>query len=377
MTDEMENTGADPDHRSNVALSCGTSRGSIGTRMSARPRPARAAQATGRASRWALAAGVAALAVGSAWGDYGKRPEVQAYIDRLVAEHGFERDALAALFAATRRNDDVLARISRPAERALAWHQYRRIFVTDARIAQGVDFWRANRTTLEAAAARFGVAPALVVAIIGVETRYGRNKGSFPVLESLATLAFDYPRRSAFFEGQLTEFLLLAREERMDPHAFKGSYAGAMGFGQFIPSSYRAFAVDFDGDGRRDIWRNKRDAIGSVANYFAEHGWRGTSAAAVRVQAAGEALALANAGLDLDHTVGELRRLGVGGAAHLPADAQAALYRMENVDGAEFWLALHDFYVITRYNRSAMYALAVLQLSWAIAEQAAAQDKDV
>lgn len=345
--------------------------------MSARPRPARAAPTTGRASRWALAAGVAALAVGSAWGDYGERPEVQAYIDRLVAEHGFERDALAALFAATRRNDDVLARISRPAERALAWHQYRRIFVTDARIAQGVDFWRANQATLEAAAARFGVAPALVVAIIGVETRYGRNKGAFPVLESLATLAFDYPRRSAFFEGQLTEFLLLAREERMDPHAFKGSYAGAMGFGQFIPSSYRAFAVDFDGDGRRDIWRNRRDAIGSVANYFAEHGWRGTSAAAVRVQAAGEALALANAGLDLEHTVGELRRLGVGGAAHLPADARAALYRMENVDGAEFWLALHDFYVITRYNRSAMYALAVLQLSWAIAEQAAAQDEDV
>ena len=323
-----------------------------------------------------LAAGLAALAAGSAWGNYGERPEVQAYIDRLVAEHAFERSALAPLFAATRRNDDVLARISRPAERALAWRQYRRIFVTDARIAQGVDFWRANQSTLEAAATRFGVAPAIVVAIIGVETRYGRNKGSFPVLESLATLAFDYPRRSAFFEGQLTEFLLLAREERMDPQAFKGSYAGAMGFGQFIPSSYRAYAVDFDGDGRRDIWRNKPDAIGSVANYFAEHGWRGAGPAAVRVRAAGEALALVNAGLDLDHTVGELRRLGVDGATDLPADAPAALYRMENVDGDEFWLALHDFYVITRYNRSAMYALAVLQLSWAIGERLASEGDD-
>lgn len=344
--------------------------------MSAKPPAARAAQLASGLGRWALAASVVALATSSAWGNYGERPEVQAYIDRLVTDHGFERGALAALFASTRRNDDVLARISRPAEKALAWHQYRRIFVTEPRIDQGVDFWRANRAALEAAAARFGVAPAIVVAIIGVETRYGRNMGSFPVLGSLATLAFDYERRGPFFLGQLTEFLLLAREERMDPQAFKGSYAGAMGFGQFIPSSYRAFAVDFDGDRRRDIWRNRADAIGSVANYFREHGWQGTGPAALRVHAAGDARALANTGLDLAHTVGKLRGLGVAGAGDLPADTQAALFRMENADGTEFWLALHDFYVITRYNRSAMYALAVLQLSWAIGDRFVAQHGD-
>ena len=341
----------------------------------AKPATAQAAQVwhhLGAACRLALAAGIVALAAGSAWANYGERPEVQAYVDELVAEHGFERVWLADLFAATRRNDDVLARISRPAEKALAWHQYRNIFLTDKRIAGGGDFWREHQDTLAAAEREFGVAPAIVVAIIGVETFYGRYRGSFPVLQALATLAFDYPRRAEFFRGQLTELLLLAREEGMDPKGFKGSYAGAMGFGQFIPSSYRNFAVDFDRDGKRDIWRSEVDAIGSVANYFARHGWRGTLPAALPVQAAGEAVGLANDGLDLKHTVGDLRQRGVAGATDVPADAPAALYRMENAEGEEFWLALHDFHVITRYNRSAMYALAVLQLSEAIGEEVGA-----
>ena len=358
---------------------------SNGTRLSAKSAAVRATLAhtlaaacrlpvAGRLACWGLAAGIVALAAGSAWANYGERPEVQAFVDRLVAEHGFERPWLADLFATTRRNDDVLARISRPAERALAWHEYRRIFITDKRIAGGADFWREHEHTLAAAEAAFGVAPAIVVAIIGVETFYGRYRGSFPVLQALTTLAFDYPRRGEFFLGQLEELLLLSREEGMDPRGFKGSYAGAMGFGQFIPSSYRNFAVDFDGDGKRDIWRNEVDAIGSVANYFAAHGWRGTAPVALQVQAAGDARGLANAGLDLKHTVGELRQRGVAGAAEVPPDAPAALYRMENADGEEFWLALHDFHVITRYNRSAMYALAVLQLSEAVAAEVVALD---
>ena len=335
---------------------------------------ARAAHLAGLLGRWAVAAGIVALAAGSAWGNYAERPAVQAYIGELVAEHGFEEAWLTGLFASIRPNDDVLLRISRPAEKALAWHEYRRIFITERRIEGGAEFWRKHQSTLQAAEREFGVAPAIVVAIIGVETFYGRYKGSFPVLESLTTLAFDYPRRGEFFQGQLTELLILSRNEGFDPLEFKGSYAGAMGFGQFIPSSYRAFAVDFDGDGKRDIWQNEVDAIGSVANYFAEHGWQGTAPTAVRVQAAGDAANVANAGLDLDHTVGGLQAQGMVLAVELPADAKAALYRMETADGVEFWLGLHDFYVITRYNRSAMYALAVLQLSQAIGELMAAPE---
>ena len=303
-------------------------------------------------------------------GGYHQRPEVVEYMDSLVAEHGFERSWLAKTLAAARRNEDVLAHISRPAEKALAWHEYRRIFITDNRIDGGVEFWAQHRATLDAAHERFAVAPEIVVAIIGVETYYGRIKGSFRVLDSLTTLAFDYPRRAKFFKGQLTEFFLLVREEGADPLAFSGSYAGAMGFGQFIPSSYRAFAVDFDDDGQRDIWRNEVDAIGSVANYFARHDWRGSGPVALQVQVSKEdTKALANDGLDLKRTVGEWRAAGVTGADAIDPARKAALYRMETEQDAEFWLALHDFYVITRYNRSAMYALAVLQLSEAIQQR--------
>ena len=312
---------------------------------------------------WALCAGLASGAAG----DYAARPAVAEYVDDLVAAHGFDPYWLKGVFATASKNDDVLARISRPAEKALKWHQYRRIFLKDERIRSGARFWREHAGVIDRAAREFGVRGEIIVAIIGVETYYGRNKGSFPVMDALATLAFDYPRRAKFFKGQLTEFLLLVREEARDPFAFQGSYAGAMGYGQFIPSSYRAFAVDFDGDGKRDIWRNIPDAVGSVANYFARHGWRDDDVVARRVAPVAPALdALANNGLELHHTVGELRGRGLGGTEGLAADAKAALYRMESADGIEHWLGLHDFHVITRYNRSAMYALAVLQLSDAI-----------
>ncbi len=289
-----------------------------------------------------------------------------------MAEHGFDRAWLADVLAKASRDDEVIARISRPAEKALAWHEYRRIFITDERIDAGVEFWRRQQAVLDRAQREYGVSSAMIVAIIGVETYYGRILGRFPVLNALATLAFDYPPRSAFFTGQLTEYLLLVREEEMDPLWATGSYAGAMGYGQFIPSSYRAYAVDFDGDGRRDIWANEVDAIGSVANYFARHGWRGTGVVAQQVTLTGadaEAASLASVGLDLSTTVGELRRKGVTGAVDLADAEPAALFRMVTEDGDEYWLGLHDFYVITRYNRSAMYALAVLQLSEAITKR--------
>ena len=310
--------------------------------------------------------------LGPAWAaDYSERDDVKAYIAELVGEHNFERSALEALFGQAQRKERILEAIARPAERTKPWHEYRDIFVTRSRIAEGIDFWTDNATALERAQQRYSVPPEIIVAIIGVETRYGRMGGSFRVLDALATLAFDYPPRASFFRSELTHLLLLAREENKDPLRLKGSYAGAMGYGQFIPSSFREYAVDFDGDGTRDIWSNTTDAIGSIANYFARHGWRGEGPVALQVDVEGpRALAIANESLKLNYDVAELKQLGVKMPAHrsvaVPDDARAALFRMEGDDGLEYWLALHDFYVITRYNRSRMYALAVLQLGQAI-----------
>jgi membrane-bound lytic murein transglycosylase B len=291
---------------------------------------------------------------------------VQTLIKQLVSEHGFHHDELSVLFNSATRQQSVLDAISRPAERTLEWHEYRKIFVTAKRIEQGLEFWRDNSAALARAHSEFGVAPEYVVAIIGVETRYGRTMGRYRVIDALTTLAFDYPPRADFFRSELVEYLLLVREEGFDPLVLLGSYAGAMGYGQFISSSMRNYAVDFDGDGRRDILTNKVDAIGSVANYFRRHGWRGD--AQVIVPAALKdptADKLANQGLELVHKVSHLAEQGVESAAR-PASAQAALMRMQTEQGPRYWVALNDFYAITRYNHSAMYALAVHQLATAL-----------
>ena len=303
----------------------------------------------------------------SGWSDYSTRAEVVDYVDGLVAEHGFDRAWLVDVFKGAEKSDEVIRKISKPAEKALAWHQYRDIFLTKKRIDLGVEFWKAHADALDAATHRYGVPAEMIAAIIGVETFYGRYLGSHRVIDSLATLAFDYPRRSEFFTGELTQFLLLVREEGKDPFEPVGSYAGAMGYGQFISSSYRNYAVDFDGDGLRDIWTNKTDAIGSVANYFARHGWKGETPPAVRIEIRDDrVLELADTGLELAHTVGELRKRGAVVPNAVGNAEKAALFTMELAEGKEYWLARHDFYVITRYNRSALYALAVVQLSEAI-----------
>ena len=308
---------------------------------------------------WAFAVAVVCAAV--TWADFDERPEVRDYIEEVAGQHGFDPAELLTLFQAAERKESILAAISRPAERK-QWREYRRIFVTPTRIREGIEFWRANADVLRRVERVYKLPPEITVAIVGVETRYGRNLGSFRVLDSLSTLAFDYPARAAFFRGQLTEFLLLTREEGIDPLAMKGSYAGAMGYGQFIPSSYRNFAVDFDGDGTRDIWTNITDALGSIGNYFAEHGWRGDGPAAMRVEVEGPvADEDVNRGLKPDYDAEQLRHLGVIGDG-VPPGAKAALFRMEGDEGVEYWLGLHDFYVITRYNHSRLYALAVWQL---------------
>ena len=317
--------------------------------------------------RIAIVLGVSALLLhGPLKADYTGREDVQTYMDELVAEHGFSKDALLETFGDCEHQAAIVEAISRPAERALKWHEYRKIFLKEDRIRRGVQFWADNQAALAAAEAQFDVAPEYVVAIIGVETSFGRIMGVHRVQDALCTLAFDYPPRAPFFRNELTEFLLLVREEGRSSGEFKGSYAGAMGYGQFIPSSYRNFAVDFDGDGARDIWSNVTDAIGSVANYFAQHGWRGGGLVALRVELAGSvADAALNAGLEFDKTVSDFRALGLE-LPGLDDSASAALFRMDLEDGPEHWLALRNFYVITRYNRSSMYALVVHQLAQAI-----------
>ncbi|MEE3279615.1 MAG: lytic murein transglycosylase B, partial [Pseudomonadota bacterium] len=233
-------------------------------------------------------------------------------------------------------------------------------------IAAGIEFWKENEATLSRARLEFGVPGEIIVAVIGVETNYGRNTGSFRVMDALSTLAFDYPPRARFFRGELRELLLLAREENKNPLELIGSYAGAMGYGQFMPSSFRAYAKDFDGDGRRDIWSNRTDAIGSVANYFHRHGWDGEGQIALRVEVADDRVdQFVNQGLKPKRSIAELRTAGMESVS-LPDETLAALFKLENREGWEYWLGLHDFYVVTRYNHSHMYALAVVQLSKAI-----------
>ena len=315
----------------------------------------------------AIVLGLTFLALhSSVHADYAERADVQAYVAELVSEHGFDEVELLTLFSQAERKDRILESIARPAERTLEWHEYRQIFLKEPRISQGVAFWNANEAVLAEAETRYGVAPEYVVAIIGVETRYGRITGGYRVLDALTTLAFDYPPRSSFFRKELTEYLLLAREEGEDPTTFTGSYAGAMGYGQFIPSSYRAYAVDFNEDGARDIWSDEADAIGSVANYFSRHGWRAGEAVALQVALEDDrADAVANESLSLKRTVEELQAMGVA-TGDLEPSLAANLYRMMQEDGPEYWLGLNNFYVITRYNRSRLYALAVHQLSQAV-----------
>lgn len=318
-----------------------------------------------------LAAGALAITVlaAAAHGEIAARPEVRAFIAEMVRDHAFGEAELVELLGQAERQQGIIDAISRPAERVLAWHQYRDIFVEEQRIAQGLEFWAEHEATLADAEREFGVPPEYVLAILGVETRYGRVMGRHRVLDALTTLAFDYPPRAAFFRRELAQFLLLAREEGRNAAELMGSYAGAMGYGQFIPSSYRHYAVDFDGDGLRDIWNNPRDAVGSIANYFSVHGWRPDQAVAVPVDLVDDApAALANAGLDLTHTVADLEALGVA-ATGLPGDARAALFRMEHADHSQYWIGLNNFHVITRYNRSHLYALAVHELSQIIRER--------
>lgn len=296
-------------------------------------------------------------------------PNVEEFIAEMTRDYGFVGDQLRDLFKQAERKQAILDAISRPAERVKPWKEYRPIFLTDSRVAQGVDFWRENETALARAEAEYGVPPEIIVAIIGVETFYGRNTGSHRVIDALSTLGFDYPPRQPFFRQQLKEFLLLTREEQVDPLTLKGSYAGAMGLPQFMPSSFRAYAVDFDGDGRIDIWNNPTDAIGSAASYFKQHGWAAGEPVVARAKVSGERYEEGlTVGLESQKKAGEMRSLGWQFDKAVADDTAITGFRLEGAEGDEYWLGLPNFYVITRYNRSVMYAMAVHQLSQMLAE---------
>jgi len=302
-----------------------------------------------------------------------QRADVQAFIDEMVDKHGFDADRLTALFEQVQLKQKIIDAITRPAE-SKPWHKYRPIFVTQTRIDEGVAFWQENQAVLERAEEIYGVPPEIVVAIIGVETRYGRHKGGYRVMDALATLAFEYPKRSKFFRSELEQYLLLTREENLDPLSIKGSYAGAMGKPQFISSSYRNYAVDFDGDGKRDLWNNTADAIGSVANYFKRHRWQpGAKVTAPAIVGSNHIQVLVKQGYKPHSSLAELRQRGVTPKTKLDPQAKAGLIELKTLAGREYWVGLNNFYVITRYNRSPLYAMAVYQLSQAILSKRNAQ----
>ena len=304
-----------------------------------------------------------------------ERPDVVAFIDEMVREHDFDRESLAATLADAKTRPSIIRKISTPAERELSWGEYRKIFITKERIAAGTDFWLENRDMLERIEKEFGVPVEMVVGIIGVETYHGRITGRDRVIDALVTLAFDYPKRATFFRKELVEFLILAREEELDATQPLGSYAGAMGRPQFMPSSFRAYAVDATGDGKRDIWNDWADVAGSVANYCVEHGWR-TDEDVVAQATLGHGWSgpkpKPRNTLTASETVGSLSKKGVMFATNLGAESRGELLTYEGADGMEHWVGFHNFFVITKYNRSVMYALAAYQLGQVIADKVAA-----
>lgn len=285
----------------------------------------------------------------------------------MATRYGFDRDRLVQLFSQVHWRDDIIARISRPAEQSKPWYAYRAIFLDPQRIEGGVAFWRDHAAALARAHKIYGVPPEVVVAIIGVETRYGRFTGKDGVLNALTTLAFDYPPRADFFRSELEQYLLLTRAEHIDPLSLRGSYAGAMGLAQFMPSSYRTYAVDFDGDGHRDLWHDPIDAIGSVANFLNAHGWQAQRPIVRAARVQGTAYRrLLDRGLEPRYSIRQLRRYGVRPQTPVDQSLAAILLELEGREGAQYWLGFNNFYVITRYNHSPLYAMAVTELARAI-----------
>ncbi len=305
-------------------------------------------------------------------GDFANNPNAQQFIDKMVNKHGFDRQQLQEILSQAKRLDSVLrlmdnqaptTSVKPPSGPNGAWLRYRKKFITPDNVQNGVVFWNQYEDALNRAWQVYGVPPEISVGIIGVETRWGRVMGKTRILDALATLSFNYPRRAEYFSGELETFLLMARDEQDDPLNLKGSFAGAMGYGQFMPSSYKQYAVDFSGDGHINLW-DPVDAIGSVANYFKAHGW--VKGDQVAVMANGQAPGLPN-GFKTKYSISQLAAAGLTPQQPLGNHQQASLLRLDVGTGYQYWYGLPNFYTITRYNHSTHYAMAVWQLGQAVA----------
>lgn len=305
-------------------------------------------------------------------GDFANNPNAQQFIDKMVNKHGFDRQQLQEILSQAKRLDSVLrlmdnqaptTSVKPPSGPNGAWLRYRKKFITPDNVQNGVVFWNQYEDALNRAWQVYGVPPEIIVGIIGVETRWGRVMGKTRILDALATLSFNYPRRAEYFSGELETFLLMARDEQDDPLNLKGSFAGAMGYGQFMPSSYKQYAVDFSGDGHINLW-DPVDAIGSVANYFKAHVW--VKGDQVAVMANGQAPGLPN-GFKTKYSISQLAAAGLTPQQPLGNHQQASLLRLDVGTGYQYWYGLPNFYTITRYNHSTHYAMAVWQLGQAVA----------
>jgi membrane-bound lytic murein transglycosylase B len=302
-----------------------------------------------------------------------RRPAVVEFIAMMHDKHDFNVDELATELADVKTQPATLEAISKPAEKALRWYEYRARFITEQRVGEGIAFWAAHRELLDSVVDARGVPSEIVLGILGVETHFGRIVGKFRVIDALATLAFDYPPRAAFFRSELEQLLLLAREEAIDPRTVLGSYAGAMGAAQFMPSSYRRYAIDATGDGKRDLWADWPDVFASVANYLQVHGWAtGEQVLAVATIDQPHAHDLDPRIVALDETVASLKDKGVRFDTSLPPTAPAMLVVAEQPEGVAFRVGFRNFYTITRYNHSPLYAMAVTDLAAELVNRATA-----
>lgn len=306
---------------------------------------------------------------GTVWSHDINRPNIQTFIENMATKHNYDKKELSNILLNSISKEKILNAISRPAEKTLTWNEYRNIFLKKERINAGAKFWKEHQIILNKISKQTGVNIEILVGIIGVETYFGRITGGYRVIDALTTLAFDYPKRSPFFTKELESFLLLTKEEKMDPFDATGSYAGAMGSPQFMPSSYRAYAVDSDGDGKRDIWNNWSDVIGSIANYFIAHGWQEGNEVIIPAFESGViagGITIKN-GLKATETIASLKSKGITFDTNMKQDHPAELLHLEQKNSNDYWVAMHNFFVITKYNHSIMYGLAVHQLGQEIA----------